>query len=418
MANRFQYAIIGNGMAGISAAQELRNLDDDAQVVLIGDEGEPYYYRASLSEWVSGETTDEMLPGRTPEFYDQMRFEQIDGHVTHVDAAAKRIHLAGGETIGYGKTLIATGGTANTFPVEGLDEVQVFRTLADARTIKERLGDCGQALIMGGGILGLELAGALFKMGQRSDMVSPKIGIVQRSGFVGKPFVDAPAAEWLQERLRADGIELFLEDTVERVEGQTAHLTSGRTWDFDLFVQAVGTRPVYPEVPGLTVGRGIQIDAYSRTNLPDIFAAGDCTETRKPGSDRWMTTRIWLDCARQARVAACRMTGGPIAMGRAEAILKLPFLNCSIIYTMFYSLIGEPHGEDGDVYLWQEGDGYRKFRVVDGRLAGALLLGQRHGTMAIFKAVGQPVSQFGADIARPDFPWNELGENDWDYYFY
>jgi NAD(P)H-nitrite reductase large subunit len=218
--------------------------------------------------------------------------------------------------------------------------------------------------------------------------------------------------------MRADGIELFLEDTVERVEGETAHLTSGRTWDFDTFVQSVGVHPVYPEVPGLTVGRGIRIDAFSQTNLPDVYAAGDCTETQKPGSDRWETTRIWLDGARQARVAACRMTGGAVAQARVEAILKRPFLNASIIYTLLYSLIGRPHDEGGEVYLWKDGDAYRKFRVVGGRLAGAMLIGQRHGTMAIFDAVGQRVSRFGADIARPDFPWSELGGQDWDYMFY
>jgi NAD(P)H-nitrite reductase large subunit len=358
------------------------------------------------------------VPGRTPEFYDEVDIEQIDGHVTRIDPAAKLLYLASGETVDYHKVLIATGAAANTFRVQGLDEIQVFRTLADARTIKERLADCGSALILGGGILGLELAGALFKMGQQADMDPPKIGLVQRSAFVGSPFVDAPAAEWLQAQMRADDVKLFLKDTVERVKGETAHLTSGHTWDFDLFVQAVGVHPVYPETPGLTVGRGVQIDAFSQTNLPDVYAAGDCTETRKPGSDRWETTRIWLDGARQARVAACRMTGGAIALARAEAILKLPFLNSSIIYTRFYSLIGVPHAEGGEVFLWQEGDEYRKFRVVEGRLAGAMLLGRRHGTMAIFQAVGQPVSRFRADIARPDFPWNDLAAQDWNYMFY
>ena len=70
------------------------------------------------------------------------------------------------------------------------------------------------------------------------------------------------------------------------------------------------------------------------------------------------------------------------------------------------------------MYLWQEGEGYRKFRVVDGRLAGALLLGERRGSMAIPKAIGQPVAEFGADIARPGFPWNDLTGQDWDYLFY
>lgn len=102
----------------------------------------------------------------------------------------------------------------------------------------------------------------------------------------------------------------------------------------------------------------------------------------------------------------------------ARTLPDRPFFNASIIYAILYAYIGQPHGEEGEVYVWQEGDGYRKVRVVDGRLAGALLLGERQGSMALFKAIGQPVARFGTDVARPDFPFNDLTGQDWDYLFY
>jgi nitrite reductase (NADH) large subunit len=409
-----EYLIVGNGMAGITAAQEIRHADPAARILLVGDEGEPYYYRASLSEWISGDTTDEMLPGRTPEFYEQMRIEQVTGHVVQVDAETHRAYLADGDHIDYAKTLIATGARANTIPIPGLAETLAFRSLADAREIKARVGCCGRALILGGGVLGLELAGALHEIGIQH------IAVVHRSGFVGRPLLDEPAAEWIQAQMRADGIDLFLDDTVERVEGRMAHLKNGQTvaateaaaWEFDVFVQTVGITPVFPEVPGLTVGQGIRIDERCRTNLPGIYAAGDCTETRGPGEDRWQTTRVWLDCARQGRVAGRNMATDEAALHR------LPFFNASIIYRTLYAFVGEPHGEEGVAHIWREKDGYRKFRVVDGRLAGALLLGQRQGSYPILKAIGQPVARFGVDIARPDFPYNDLTGQDWDYLFY
>ena len=247
-----QYLIIDNGVAGITAAQEIRCADPAGHITLIGDEGEPYYYRASLSEWISDQTTDDMLPGRTAAFYDQMR--QVTDHVERIDPDARQVHLADGRTLGYGQLLIATGARANVYPVEGLDEVMVFRTLADAREIKERLGCCGRALIVGGGILGLELAGALHEMGIQH------IGVVQRSAPVGKPLLDTAAAEWLQEWVEADGVDLFIGDTVARVEGQTAHFKSGRMWDFDALVQGVclAKRRRLPQDPrgGRSVGRG------------------------------------------------------------------------------------------------------------------------------------------------------------------
>lgn len=402
------YLIIGNGVAGITAAQEIRCADAVGRILIVGDEGEPYYYRASLSEWISGQTTDEMLPGRTAAFYDEMDIEQMTGHVTQVDASVKQTHLASDDTLTYDKLLIATGARANVHSVEGLagTDTLVFRDLADAREIKERLGCCGRALIAGGGILGLELAGALHKMDVQ------RVAVVQRTPPLGKPLLDAPAADWLQERMAVDGIALFVKDTVTRVEGQTAHFQSGRTWDFDVFVQAIGITPVFPDVPGVTAGKGIRIDDRCRTNLPDVYAAGDCTETRVPGTDRWQTIRIWLDCAQQGKVAGRNLAG------RDAALPDRPFFNASIIYTALYTYVGEPHGEGGEVYVWQGDGGYRKVRVVDGKLAGALLLDERHGSMALYEAIGQPVAQFGADIARPDFPYNDLTGRDWDYIFY
>jgi nitrite reductase (NADH) large subunit len=403
-----RYVIIGNGVAGITAAQEIRHADPQGHVLLIGDEPEPYYYRASLSEWISGQTSDEMLPGRTELFYRHMRFEQVRGHATQVDPESRTIHLAEDRTLSYDKLLIATGARANVHPVAGLDEndVLAFRTLDDARQIKERLGCCGRALIVGGGILGLELAGALHKMGIQH------IAIVQRTPPIGKPLLDAPAAEWLQERIRADGVDLFISDTVERVQDRMAYFRSGRNWDFDILVQAIGIAPIFPQVPGLIVGRGIRIDERCRTNLPGIYAAGDCTETRVCGSEHWQVTRIWLDCAHQGKTAGRNMAG-------RDAILPdRPFFNASVIYTIFYTYAGEPHGEGGDVHVWQAEEGYRKIRVVDGRLAGALLLGERHGTMALYETINRPVAQFGAGLARLDFPFNDLTGQDWDYMFY
>jgi len=405
-----EYLIIGSGVAGITAAQEIRHVDPDGRVLVVSDEGTPYYYRASLSEWIAGKTTDDMLPGRTPSFYEHMHISQKTGHAVRVDPEAHQVHLADGEILGYDRLLIATGARANVLSISGLAKTDqmAFRSLADARTIKERLGCCGQALILGGGVLGLELAGALFKMGIQ------KVAVVHRSGFVGRPLLDPPAGEWLQERMQADGITLFLNDTIGSVEGQTAYLESGHAWDFDVFVQAIGITPVFPETPGLTTGKGIRIDNRCRTNLPHIYAAGDCTETRlHTSADQWQTTRIWLYCARQGK------TAGRNIAGRDESLADQPFFNASIIYTVLYTYVGQPHGNEGEVFVWQnENLGYRKLRVVDGRLTGALLLGERGSSLSLIKAMGQPVARFGADIAEPSFPWNEVTGQDWDYLFY
>jgi len=401
-----RYVIIGNGVAGISAAQEIRKVDPDGVVSIIADEPDPYYYRASLSEWISEASTDEMIRARTPAFYDDMGFETIPGSVTGVDPEAKGVSLDDERQIRYDKLLIATGASPNRIPIEGLTGDLAYRTWHDARDIKAHISPTSRVLVLGGGVLGLELAGGLVEIGMHD------IAIVQLLDFVGPPLLDQPAGEWLQQRIAADGVTLFLGDTVERVEDSVAHLRSGAEWPFDIFVQSVGVRARYPAIPDLEVGRSIRVDAHCATNLPDVYAAGDCTETYKPALDRWMGTRIWLDCARQGKVAGCSMTGVDASLA------EFPFFNASIIYNLNYAYIGDPNVEGGEVHLQTSETAYRKFRVDDGVLAGAVLMGDRRGMMAIHKAIGQPVAAYGDAIVQPDFAWNDLTGQDWDYLFY
>ena len=402
--NALQYVIIGNGVAGITAAQEIRKLDKNGRITIISDE-DGYYYRASLSEWISNRNTEEMMAGRTKGFYDDMRLDLVIGKVMKVDAFAHKVILDESEIV-YDRLLIATGAQPNQIPIPGLEESLVFRSFKDARVIQEQVSCCNRVLILGGGILGLELAGALHLLGVQG------IAVVQVANFVGGPLLDQPSAEWLQEKMRADGIELFIADTIEHVEGREALFKSGKSWQFDLFVQSVGVTPQFPEMSGLNAGRGIQIDEKSRTNLTDVFAAGDCTETYNTDRERWMTTRIWLDGARQGRAAAYAMTGNGYPMEHA------PFFNASYIYTERYGYLGEPHAEGGESFIWTTDSVYRKVHIVDGKLAGGLLLGNRHGLMAMYKAIGKPVPITGPGLAMPDYNWNTISGNDWDYHFY
>jgi NADPH-dependent 2,4-dienoyl-CoA reductase/sulfur reductase-like enzyme len=398
------YVIIGNGVAGVTAAQEIRKLDGDGKITIVSDEDE-YYYRASLSEWISNRNTEEMMNGRTALFYDEMRLERVFGMVTQVDPAAHQV-MIGQKRLDYDRLLIATGAQPNQISIPGLEESLVFRSFKDARDIQEQVGCCNRVLILGGGILGLELAGALHLLGIKD------VAVVQVMDYVGSPLLDRPAAEWLQDKMKADGIELFIADTIEQVDGKEAVFKSGKRWQFDLFVQSVGVKPRFPVVAELNIGRGIQIDEKSQTNLPDVFAAGDCTETYHADRDRWMTTRIWLDGTRQGRAAAYAMTGHAFSMD------DTPFFNASYIYTERYGYIGDPHGEDGETFIWKTDTDYRKVRMVDGRLAGGLLLGNRHGMMAMYKAIGKSVTETGPGLAMPDFDWNDIAGNDWDYHFY
>ncbi|MCB2209537.1 FAD-dependent oxidoreductase [bacterium] len=399
--------IIGNGVAGVSAAQEARQTDPHAHITLIGREEQPYYYRSSLTEWITGQLTDESILARTPDFYDAMQIETVSGIVTSVDPGIKQLTFEDGRELTYDGLCLATGAHPNVIPVEGLDpdEIITYRTLADAARIKSKLVDQPHVVIVGGGVLGLELAGGLQRMG------IDNVTIIEYMGRVGRPILDEPASEWLAELIREDGYAIYLNDTIARADGRTATLKSGAAVQFDLLVESVGIRPDYPETPGLDTGKGIRVDAFGRTNLTDIVACGDCVETYDPVTERWNTTRVWRECAAQGRAAGASLTGGE------HPFHKRGFFNCSYMYNELYSYIGEPHGE-GDSHRFEGEGAFRKVRVLDGKLAGALLINDRRGSTPIFDALGMEVGDVTHNLADPDFDWNTLTGRDWDYRFF
>jgi len=399
-----RYVIVGNGVAGMSAAERLRQRDPEARITLVSDESQPYYYRASLSEWIAGETDCSSLYGRTRAFYDQMRLEAVWSRVGRAVPDRQRAILDDGSELPYDALLLATGAQPIRLEIPGLRESLAFRTWADARAIRERLGCCGSALIVGGGVLGLELAGALHRMGIAS------IAVVQRDAYVGRPLLDEAASEFVMQRMVADGIALYLHDTLQRVEGKRAIMDSGQRREFDILVQAIGVRATIPDVPELAVGRAVRIDAAGRTNLPRVFAAGDCTETYDTTSEAWRPTRTWLASAEQGVAAADAMLGYPGPDAHPV------FYNLSLIYTIPYAYIGDPHGAGGQVVLWESDKARRKVRLVGGQLAGALLVGDRRGSQAMLAAIGKPVC--GEDLAAPTWDWNAFGGQNWDHVLY
>ena len=402
-----QIVIVGNGVAGLAAAQEARRADSNARIILIGNEGIPSYYRASLTEWITGDLNNDNILARTPSFYASLGIEQLEANVTRVDPKDAQIYFKDGRDMAYDALCIATGARANVIPIPGLapENTLTYRTLADAIQIKDALEKSPKLIIVGGGVLGLELLGGLHRMGIQG------VALIEYLGQIGRPILDKSVADWLMEKVSADGHQVFLNDTIKQVDAHIAELRSGKTLPCDLVVESVGVTPVFPEIPGLAIGKGIQVDEHGRTNLPGIFACGDCTETLSPISKKWAPTRVWRECAAQGRAAGAAMAGGE------KPFHKKGFFNCSYIYDQDYAYIGDPHGE-GTIFTHTTTNAYRKFRLVDGFLAGALLVNDRRGSTPIFNALGTELSKYGEALALPGFDWNTVTGLDWDLRFY
>ena len=400
-----RFIIIGNGVAGISAIEEIRKHDKDSEILLFQGEKKPYYYRASLSEMITQKNTPAMLSGRTNDFYTNLNIIPIEDWVTKIDPDTQIVYTQNSQ-YNYDELLIATGAKARKIQLSGALDTFVYRNFSDTEQIIAALNTNKRLLIIGGGVLGLELAGAA------REVPGTQIAIVQRSNQLGRPILDHPASDWLIQRMQSDGITIFLNDSVKRIEDHTAVLNSGQTWSCDLVVQAIGVEPIFPLVDNLTVGNGIQINANCQTNLPHIYAAGDCTETFHHTQGTWKASRIWLEAAQQGTTAGANMAGV------TQSLPDKTFYNASYIYKDHYVIIGEPHGDEGEIHIWKEGNGFRKVRTKKGEILGAMLLNNRKGHLAIRDAINNNTVITKGNLANPDIEWNFAAGKNWDYRFF
>ncbi|MEE4194271.1 MAG: FAD/NAD(P)-binding oxidoreductase [Anaerolineae bacterium] len=400
-----RYIIIGNGVAGVSAFEEIRKYDRFGEIFLFYQEEKPYYYRASLSEMIHGKNTPEMLDGRTEAYYHALNIKRIHAQVKKVDAVNQMVYTHD-DQYHFDELLIATGAAARKIPLTEDIESLVYRNFDDAQRITSSLAERKWLLIIGAGVLGLELAAAVRKLPGKH------IAIVQHSGQIGRPILDSQASDWIIERLQTDGITLFLNDEIEAISGSTARLSSGAVWNYDLVVQTIGVTPIFPQIDELKAGKGIQIDHHCQTNLAHIYAAGDCTETLDRSHQKWTPSRTWLEASQQGKTAGANMAGV------AATIPETTFYNASYLYKDHYVMIGEPHGPADEIHLWKHQDGYRKIRILDRKVIGALLISNRQRHLSIRDAINNHVRVEGDRIADPDFDWNFISGNNWDYHFF
>jgi NADPH-dependent 2,4-dienoyl-CoA reductase/sulfur reductase-like enzyme len=400
-----RYIIIGNGVAGISAIEEIRKFDKTGEILLFSKEAQPYYYRASLSEMITGKNTPAMLVGRTQDFYQQLQIKLIESIVIKIDPEQKIVYTQKKE-FSYDELLIATGAQARQIEIPGDQHPIVYRNFSDTKNIIDALKTRKHILIIGGGVLGLELSAAL------AELPETKLAIVQRSNQIGRPILDEASSNWLIQRMEADGTTLFLQDGVEKIENNIAYLKSGRTWKCDLVVAAIGVVPVFPAIEGLNIGLGIQINSNGQTNLPHIYAAGDCTEIFDHSKKAWTPSRIWLEAAQQGSIAGANMAGIDHTYPAST-----PY-NASYIYKDRYVIIGEPHQEGDELHCWQEGEAYRKILIINHKVVGALLINNRKSHLAIRDAINDEVSVSGDNLAQPAIDWNFIANRNWDYRFF
>lgn len=392
-----QYIIIGNGVAAASCIEGIRSLDKDSRITVVSEENYPVYCRPLISYYLEGKTDLERMKYRNDDYYDQMGCDVLYGKkAVKIDTENKSILLDDGTILPYTSACIAAGSSPFVPPFSGLDTVEkkyAFMTIDDTLALESAITKDSRVLIVGAGLIGLKCAEGL------KDRVA-EITVCDLANRVLSSILDDECASIMQKHLEANGIQFMLGDSVTAFDKNTASMQSGKTVDFDVLVLAVGVRPNTSLVSdaGGKVDRGILINNRMETSIPDIYAAGDCTEGNDISCDKHRILAILPNANMQGRCAGINMAGGDAVFDKAIPMNSIGFFGLHAMTAgSYYS-----EDEGGELYEEKSDGKLKRLFTRDGYLTGFILIGdtQRAGIYTSLIREEIPLSTINFDILK------------------
>jgi NADPH-dependent 2,4-dienoyl-CoA reductase/sulfur reductase-like enzyme/nitrite reductase/ring-hydroxylating ferredoxin subunit len=302
-------AIVGAGAAGIAAAGRLRRLGYEGNLTMLSDEETPPVDRPNLSkDYLSGSAPEAWLPLREATFYTDNRIDlRLNAHVSRIYPDTRQLLLADGSTMAYDRLLMATGAEAVRLPIPGMDlpHVLTLRTLADCRAIVARAASAQHVVVIGASFIGMEVAASLRTRGVDVHVVAPGRRPMER-------ILGPDLGDFIRKLHEDHGVVFHLEKTVSAIGAQQIRLKEGGHIQADLVIVGAGARPrlALAEQAGLAIDRGVVVDSYLRTSVPEIFAAGDIVRWPDPHSGKCIRVEHWVVAQRQGQTAAMNLLGG------------------------------------------------------------------------------------------------------------
>ncbi len=371
-------AILGNGIAGVSAALRLRELQPDWQITMISGESKYHYSRPALMYVYMGHMGYQETKPYEDSFWDEQRIDLVRAWVVNVDTDGHRLELHDGTELGYDRLLVATGAVSNKFGWKGqdLERVLGFYSLMDLKKLYAHSEGAKRGVIVGGGLIGLELAEMLHSRGIA-------VTLLVREDSYWNNILPAEESAMITREIRASGMDLRLgEELEEIVDGGSGEAVAVITKGGDrIDCQVVGlTAGVSPnkaiaEGSGIPCGRGILVDWSLKSDAPDVWAAGDCAELVNAGETRNTIQQVWYTGKAQGVVAAESLAGAEVTYDPGIWFNSAKFLD---IEYQTYGQVGF-HLEGEESLVWEDAAAKKLFRLVhiDGRLVGINALGMR-----------------------------------------
>ena len=365
-----QYVVIGNGVAAIGCIEGIRKEDTQNKIIVISEEPHPVYCRPLISYYLEGKTDLERMAYRSKDYYKEMNCDVLYGKkAVKIDNSAKQITLDDEAVIPYDKLCIATGSSPFVPPFPGLETVEhkySFMTLDDTLALESAINMEAKVLIVGAGLIGLKCAEGL------KDHVD-SITVCDLADRVLSSILDSDCAAMMQKHLEQNGIQFMLKDSVASFDKNTARMKSGKTVDFDILVLAVGVRAnttLLSEIGG-DVNRGILINNKMETSIPDIYAAGDCTEGKDISYNGKRVLAILPNAYMQGNCAGVNMAGGTAIFDKALPMNSIGFFGLHAMTAGSYYT----SDEGGELYEEKSENTLKRLFTRDGYLTGFILIG-------------------------------------------
>jgi NADPH-dependent 2,4-dienoyl-CoA reductase/sulfur reductase-like enzyme/nitrite reductase/ring-hydroxylating ferredoxin subunit len=354
--------IAGGGAAGFAAAEMLRRLDYQGEIVMFSDDASPPVDRPNLSkDYLAGFAPEEWVWLRPDDYYAGHGIDlRLGARIGSVKPRDRQVVLTNGDSVAYDRLLLATGAEPVRLALPGSDpsDVLTLRSLSDCRAIIARAASARRVLVMGASFIGLEVAASLKTRGLEVHVVAPEARPMER--ILGPQLGDV-----IRELHQEKGVHFHLENTVTGFEGGRATLKDGTVLDAEFVVMGTGVRPrlELAQSAGLALDRGVVVNSHLETGAPGIYAAGDIARWPDRHSGEGIRVEHWVVATRQGQTAARNM------LEHREEFTAVPFF-WSQHYEISINYVG--HAESWDE-LVVEGDLHARDGLVRLRRGGRTL---------------------------------------------
>jgi NAD(P)H-nitrite reductase large subunit len=368
------HVIVGDGIAGSSAAETVRETDPEADVTVITDEGEALYNRILIKEFAKGKLPEAPISIHEPGWYEERDIDlQLNTYVTSVDADANKLHTHDGDTYEYDKLLVATGGTPTQLPVENSDAdgIHHFWTFEDARAIREGAAEADSGIVVGAGLLGIDLAAVCAAQGLDAHYL-------MRGNRWWRYALSLEGAEIIHDALEEKGVTPVFDSGVDRFEVddeghvETAVDPNGDRYAGEFCGVAIGLdfNTEWLEGSGVERDDGIVVDEHMQTSVDDIYAAGDITRYYDTLVGDYAQNGAWGSAKEQGAVAAANM----VADAPEEAFRWVSSYSITHFEFPFLSF-GHPTRGDDEAERRYGDQEWRRLAFENGKLVGGVLIG-------------------------------------------